>query len=151
MGEAVILGRLTPMKKLLQLEFVPRNADLGLLVLRLGLGLPMLALHGWGKLMSLIGYFGGGEIKMPDVIGIGSLPTLILAVFAEVVCSALVVLGLWTRFAVLFLIALVGVAFFIAHKAVLSGPGNGELALIFLVGFLALLLTGAGKYSLDRK
>lgn len=139
------------MKKLLQMEFLPRNADLGLLVLRVAFGGCMLALHGWGKLMSLIGSFSGGEIRMGDPLGIGPLPTLILAVIAEFFCSALVVLGLWTRFATVFLIATMGVAFFIAHKAVLSGPGNGELALIFLVGFLALLLTGAGKYSLDKK
>jgi len=139
------------MKKLLQMEFLPRNADLGLLLLRLGLGIPMLMFHGWGKLQGLIGVFGGGEAKMPDVLGIGSLPTLILAVIAEFFCSALVVLGLWTRFATLFLIATMGSAFVLAHKMAFTGPGNGEKPFLFLVGFVVLLLTGAGKYSLDKK
>lgn len=76
---------------------------------------------------------------------------MILAILAEVGCSVLLVLGLWTRFAALLLVITMSVAFFMAHGAKLSGPGNGELAFIFLAGFMTLLLAGAGKFSMDKK
>lgn len=139
------------MKKFLTLEFLPRSVDLGLLVLRIGLGASLFALHGWGKLKGLVGVFGGGEVHFPNVLGIGSLATLILAVFAEIVCSTLVILGLWTRFAAVFVIATTGCAFVFAHKMALTGPRNGELPFLFLIGFVVLLLAGAGKYSFDKK
>lgn len=135
------------MKNLLTLEFLPKNADLGLLFLRIGLGGLMITLHGWGKLSGVF----SGNFGVPDVLGIGSVATTILAVFAEFVCSALVILGLWTRLASVFLLATMASAFVLAHGMKLVGPGNGEKPLIFFVGFLVLLFAGAGKYSVDKK
>lgn len=135
------------MQKFLHLEFIPRSPDAALLLLRVWLGLSMLALHGWGKLNGLF----SGNSRFPDVLGIGSTPALALAVLAEVAGSVLLILGLWTRLASLLLVVTMAVAFFIAHGAKLSGQGNGELAFIYLAGFLVLLLTGAGKFSIDRK
>lgn len=133
---------------LLRLDFLPRSVDLGLLVLRAWLGLSMSLLHGKGKL------FGFSEMsaKFPDLLGIGSPASLALAVFAEVVCSVLLVLGLFTRLAALNLAITMSVAFFLAHKASLAaGPGSGELAFIYLAGFVTLLIAGGGRYSLDAK
>lgn len=135
------------MRKLLHLEFIPRSVDTALLLLRVWLGVSMIALHGWGKLMNLI----GGTVRFPDIFGIGPVPTVILAILAEVVAAALLVLGLWTRFAALLLVITMAVAFFMAHGAKLSGPGNGELAFIYLAGFVTLMLVGAGKFSIDRR
>jgi len=116
-------------------------------VLRVWLGLSMLVLHGWGKLLGLI----NGTSKFPDILGIGALPALLLAVFGEVICSILVIIGLWTRLAAFCLVVTMAVAFFIAHEAKLKGPGNGELAFVYLAGFLVLLIAGAGKFSADKK
>ena len=135
------------MQKYLQLEFVPRSADVALLVLRVWLGLAMALLHGWGKLVNLI----SGSSKFPDILGIGSTPALALAVFAEFFCSILLILGLWTRLAALLLLITMSVAFFMAHGAKLAGQGNGELAFIYLAGYVVLLLAGAGKFSVDKK
>jgi putative oxidoreductase len=135
------------MQKFLHLEFIPRSADVALLVLRLWIGLSMAWLHGWGKLQNLL----SGTSKFPDVFGIGSMPTLALAVLAEFFCALLLVVGLWTRLAALFLVVTMAVAFFIAHGAKLSGQGNGELAFVYLGGYLVLLLAGAGKFSVDKK
>lgn len=129
------------------LNFLPQSTDLALLILRVWLGLSMLLLHGWGKLVNLI----NGTSKFPDLLGLGQTPTLILVVFAEVVCAALLVAGIYTRFCALLLAITMGVAYFIAHGAKLSGPGNGELAFIFLAGFVALLLAGGGRFGFDRK
>ena len=38
-------------------------------------------------------------------------------------------------------------AFVYAHGWQLSGQGNGELAFMFLGGFVTLLLAGGGRYS----
>lgn len=129
------------------LNFLPQSTDLALLILRVWLGLSMLLIHGWGKLVNLI----NGTSKFPDLLGLGQTPTLILVIFAEVVCAALLVAGIYTRFCALLLAITMGVAYFIAHGAKLSGPGNGELAFIFLAGFVALLVAGGGRFGFDRK
>ncbi len=135
------------MQKFLTLEFIPRSADLALLVLRIWLGVSMLWLHGWGKLLGLI----DGTSKFPDILGIGATPALVLTIFAELLCSALLVIGLWTRLAAFFLVVTMSVAFFIAHGAKLSGQGNGELAFIYLAGYVVILIAGAGRLSADKK
>lgn len=130
-----------------QLNFLPRSVDLALLVLRLWLGATMLLNHGRGKLMG----FSQMADKFSDPIGLGPTVSLVLAIFAEVVCAALVAVGLFTRFAALVLVILMSVAFFSAHGGALSGPRSGELAFIFLAGFLTIFLAGAGRFSIDRK
>lgn len=133
--------------RFLQLNFVPHSTDFALLILRVWLGASLLVLHGWGKLTG----FGAMAPKFADPIGLGPSVSLGLAVFGEVVCAALLVLGLFTRFAALSLIIVMAVAFFIVHGRALSGPGSGELAYLYLAGFVAVFLAGGGAYSVDRK
>ncbi|HEU0011934.1 MAG TPA: DoxX family protein [Verrucomicrobiae bacterium] len=133
--------------KILRLDFVPLSTDLPLLALRLWLGLTLLLNHGLGKLLT----FGEKASNFPDPLGVGSAVSLGLAVFGEVVCSALLVMGLLGRVAALGLTINMSVAFFLVHKGSLKmGPGSGELAFIYLAGFVALLLAGTGRFSLDR-
>jgi putative oxidoreductase len=130
--------------------FAPGNdsalTSLGLLALRLWLGLTMLLNHGLVKLA----HFSNIAPKFFDPLHIGSTQSLALVVFAEVVGSALLVLGLWTRFAALTLVIDLAVAFFLFHKGALSGSGSGELAFIYLAGFVALFLAGGGRFSADK-
>lgn len=135
------------MLKLLRLPFIPRSTDCGLLILRLTLGFSMLFLHGRVKLLG----FSEMASKFPSLFGLPSNVNLGLAVFAEVLCSALLIAGFLTRFAALMLAITMGVAFFMVHQMVLVGEKNGELALIYLAGYLALLFAGAGKLSVDRE
>jgi putative oxidoreductase len=139
------------MKKLgsiLRLDFVPSSPDVGLLVLRLWLGLSLLLLHGWTKLSTFHQMAG----KFQDPLRIGHQNSLILAIIGEVVCPILMVLGLFTRFGALGSAINMSVAFFLVHKGVLKqGPGSGELAYVYLCGFVVLLLSGGGKFSLDAK
>ncbi len=132
--------------KLLNFFIPPVGVDLGRLVLRLGLGISMLALHGLSKLQG----FAELSTKFPDPLGVGSQASLALAVFAEVVGSVLLILGLLTRFAALTSLITMSVAFFLVHKAALSGEGSGELALIYGLGYFALFLAGGGKLSVDQ-
>ena len=100
--------------------------------------------HGWPKLMS----FGERMDGFADPIGLGSAFSLTLIVFAEVVCSALVVLGLWTRAALIPLVIGMAVIVFVV-KGDAPFPEK-ETALVYLFAFVALLFTGSGRYSVDR-
>lgn len=136
------------MLNLLRLSFLPLSADLGLLILRVTLGFSMLMLHGWNKFQN----FGTIGPKFMSLFGV--IPpqvSLGMAIFAEVLCSVLLILGLFTRFAALALAITMAVAFFIQHKGQLIGPGNGELAMVYLTGFITLLAAGGGKYGADGK
>ncbi|TDU81383.1 putative oxidoreductase [Prosthecobacter fusiformis] len=135
------------MLKLLRLSFLPQSADLGLLVLRMALGLPMLVLHGLDKVQK----FDTLAPKFLPLFGLPSNVSLGMAIFAELVCAGLVVVGLFTRFAALSLSITMGVAFFIAHNAQFTGEKPGELAFVYLAGFVTLLLAGGGKFSVDGK
>lgn len=132
--------------KSLQFNFIPRSAELGLFVLRVWLGLTLLLNHGWAKLMNFSDMAG----KFADPIGVGAKASLVLAIFAEVVCATLLVLGIATRFAALVLVIFLGVAFFLVHKRALSGMGSGELAFLYLAGFVTIFLGGPGKFAVDK-
>lgn len=120
------------------------NGDLGKLILRIGFGGFMLT-HGIPKMMKL---FAGGEIQFADPIGLGAAASLILTVFAEVICAALIVVGFKTRWATIPLIITMIVAAFVVHA---DDPfGKKEFALLYAVGYLAISLLGAGKYSVDK-
>jgi putative oxidoreductase len=133
--------------KALQLRFVPSSIDLALLVLRLWIGLSMLALHGWAKFVG----FAEQSTGFMDPFGLGPKATFALAVLAEAVGSVLIVLGLFTRVSALMGGAAMAVAFFIAHNGKLSGAGNGELAFIYLAAYVTLFLAGGGRYAVDMR
>jgi len=120
------------------------TSDIGKLVLRVFFSLLMLT-HGWGKLNRLF----ADEVKFGDPLGIGSVPTLILAVFAEFVAPILIIIGFKTRWISLLPIAIMTVAVLIVHA---SDPfKRQELPLLYLTGFVAIALIGPGKYSIDKK
>ena len=104
----------------------------------------MLFGHGLGKLQKLIS---GAEINFLDPFGLGAATSFSLAVFSEFFASALIIIGLFTRFSSLTLIVTMAVAAFIAHS---DDPfGTKEKSLLFLVSYILLFLTGPGKYSLQ--
>ena len=117
--------------------------NLGALVLRVAFGLLLLIDHGLGK----ITHFSDLENTFPNLLHIGHRWCLLLCIFAEVVCAGLITLGLFTRFAALTLVINFGVASFMALKG--QPLEHRESALVFLAAFIALLLTGPGKYSVD--
>ena len=118
-------------------------ADLGLLILRIGVGLMMMT-HGWPKLTQYAdkaeGFF--------DFMGLGGPVSLALTVFAEFFCSAFLVLGLGTRVILIPLIITAIVIAFVVH-----GPdpfGDKEHGLLYLAAYVSLLCTGPGKFSFDH-
>ena len=79
--------------------------------------------------------------------GIAVLPALLGAIFAEVVCSILVLIGLWTRLTVLPLIFTFIVVFFVVGGG--AAFAQRELAYLYLAGWVVLFFTGAGRFSVD--
>ena len=120
--------------------------NLGLLVLRVWLGLSMLLLHGWPKVEKYAGMSQG----FPDPLGVGPAMSLNLAIFSEVLCAVLLVVGLAARLATIPLVITMAVAFFAVHGGALTGEQSGEMAFIYLAGFVALLIAGPGRHSLDH-
>lgn len=131
-------------KKLLATGNHNSSTSFGLLLLRVGLGLMMLT-HGYPKFQNLI----AGNFQFGDPIGLGVEVSFILAVMAEFLCSILLILGLFSRFALIPLMVTMAVALFVVH---ISDPfGTQEKSAFYLLAFFFLFITGPGKYSLDRK
>ena len=122
----------------------PISADLASLILRVGSGAAMLT-HGWPKLTGFMSRMN----SFSDPFGIGSMPSLVLVVFAEVFCSILLILGFFTRGAVIPLAITMATVILKVHWA--SPFGKKELPMLFLIIFLSIFFLGPGKYSLDGK
>ena len=131
----------------LTLSAVPSSPDVGLLLLRLWLGASMFALNGLGKVALLQ----AEPVQFADPFGFGPGASLLLATMAEAGASVLLVLGLGTRWAALALSVTMATAFVFAHGMALSGEHSGELPFVYAAGFVALLLMGPGRYSVDER
>lgn len=119
-------------------------SNAGLFILRIGVALLMLT-HGIPKLELLLT---GNASSFPDVIGLGSTFSLVLVVFAEVFCSAFLLLGLFTRWVSLPLIINMTVAVLVVHQG--QALQNVELALMYLLIYMAISFLGSGDWSVDR-
>jgi len=124
-----------------------KNLDLGLLVLRLSIGLLML-MHGLAKLSGL-GFIKGmlAETGLPAFIAYG-------VYLGEIVAPILIIIGFRTRLATLVYIVNVLVAIFLVHAGDIftlnqHGGWGIELLGLYLFGAVALFFTGAGKLSVS--
>lgn len=124
-------------------------------MVRLGAGLSLMLFHGYGKITA------GPELwaklgSNMEILGIGFAPALwgFFAAFAEFFCSLLVVLGVAVRPAA----ALVAFTMLVAAARHLglpadnpsSGWSGASHAIEFFSVFVALLLTGPGRYTVVR-
>ena len=85
-------------------------------------------------------------LMFQNSVGFGSYMSLMLAIFCEFCCSIFLIAGLIERLVLIPMIISMAVAFFDVHDAMLP---EGELALIYLIMFIILFVTGPGRYSLD--
>lgn len=127
-----------------KIKALVNQPDLGLLLFRVFVGAAMAFGHGLGKLPpseQLIQGVEGMGFPMPVVFAWA-------ASLSEFLGGILIVLGLFTRYSALFLGFTMAVAAFVVHGA---DPFKvKEMALLYLASCVLLLLSGAGKYSLDR-
>lgn len=130
------------MKKLLSTKYSAGAFNTAMLFLRIVAGGLMLV-HGYEKMV----HFNETAAQMMNFMGIGSKASTALVIFAEFFCSMLLILGLFTRLACIPLIICMSVALFMAHNG--DFLGKGQVAALFLICYVVLLLLGAGKVSVD--
>ncbi|MDD3346029.1 MAG: DoxX family protein [Candidatus Omnitrophica bacterium] len=125
-------------------------ADLGILVLRLGLGV-MFAAHG---LQKAFGLFGGPGIKgfSASLSSLGFAPAVFwacLAAYTELIGGLFLIIGLKSRLvsaALLILISVAGLKVHLKNGFFLS-QGGFEYTFVIAVSCLALIFLGPGRFS----
>ena len=130
------------LKQFLSSKTSSAQANIALLILRIGIGIIMIP-HGYQKLIN----YAELEDKFLDFMGLGKSISLSLTIGAELFCSVLLVIGLFTRFSLLPLIIAMLVAVFNAHHGEIFG--DGEHAFLYLLVYIYLIIACAGKYSVD--
>lgn len=140
--------------------------DVALFILRLS-GFGLAFAHGWQKVSMLVSGNGGPFVSGVEALGF-PMPMVFAwaAALAEFAGGLCVALGIGTRIAASFTAFTMFIAAFFRHRFFLhilvwlgaSSPpeevveswGNPERAATYLLIFLALILLGGGKFSLDR-
>ncbi len=115
-------------------------------MLRVVLGATLFYKHGLEK----IAHFSQMSAHFPNPLHVGSHVSLIFALLSDAICSLLAVLGLGTRFAAFIIAVNMSVALYFVHHMALRSE-HGEMMLIYIAGFIALIFTGGGRFSLDWK
>ena len=135
------------------MQKLPVNPDLGLLLIRVMVGIVGIA-HGGQKLFGLFG--GGGFRATADAFGSMGIPqptaAAALAGGAEFFGGLLVALGLFSRIGALFFGATMLTAVFVVHlsKGFFAGGGGFEYPLTLAVCLIGIIVGGPGKYSITR-
>ena len=133
------------------LSYLTTNSNyhsLGLLLLRIIGGLMMVYNHGWSKITADPEKWNRLGHALTDFIGLEFLSTFFgfMAAFSESVCALLIIFGLFTRPASILL-------FFTMFVAILNHIIDSEipeLAIMYCLLSLVLILSGPGKFSLDQ-
>jgi putative oxidoreductase len=138
-------------KNFLSVKSHDLTTDLGLVVLRVGVFIPLFIKHGWEKVYAPS--FWELAPAFPDPAHIGHIHSLIVALVSDAICSSLLVLGLGTRLAGAYIFVTLSVAWSFTHHFVFLGKGlepkHGELIVLYITTSLTLALLGPGKFSLD--
>lgn len=132
------------------MKLLEKNTDLGILILRLSVGILML-LHGIAKLSH-------GAEGIEQMLAASGLPSFIAygVYVGEVIAPLLIILGLGTRAAAAIFAFNMIVAVAMAHAGDLltlnaTGGWMIELQALYFLGALALVFTGGGKYAVSNK
>jgi len=125
-------------------------AACGHLTLRVTAGLMIFYIHGWHKLEGWIAYLQHGTPwKLAEEVAEMHFPAPVASAVAatgvQFICSALLVIGLFTRINAAMLVAVLGGAIL---QNLLAGR-DPQLAILYTLIVLALALMGGGRFSLD--
>ena len=122
-----------------------RYQDLGLFFLRASGALFLLWVHGLPKLLNY-----SEQLKLiEDPFHLGAPVTLLLAIFAEVLCPLLIVAGVAVRLACLPILAVLLVALLVVHPQ--WSLAEGQFAWLLLILFSSILIAGPGRLALNDR
>src|SRR5688572_19162240 len=131
------------MKRLLTTSCTDTSFNLAAFLLRVVFGSLIFILHGLPKIKN----FTDLQSSFYDPIVISHQGSLLLVIFAEVFCAAFVVIGLFTRLAVIPLVIAMGVVVFLNKQG--APLKEIEMPVLCMGAFLAILVVGSGKFSVD--
>lgn len=119
------------------------TVSLFLLAMRILFGILFLqhGLQKWANFETL-------STTFPDPLGVGHQLSFGLAVFAEIACSVGFITGALYRLALIPMMIMMGVAYFVIHAG--DPFAAKELAFIYLAVFVLMFFAGPGTYALDR-
>jgi len=117
--------------------------DIGLLFLGVSGGLFLLWVHGLPKLLD----FTAQLQLIEDPFHLGSHLTLILAIFAEVLCPLLIVAGLLARLACVPILFVLLVALLVVHPQ--WSVAEGQFGWLLLILFTTVLIAGPGRLAIS--
>jgi putative oxidoreductase len=120
-----------------------RARDVGLLFLRVSGGLFLLWVHGLPKLLD----FSAQLQLIEDPFHLGAHLTLILAIFAEVVCPLLIVAGVLARLACVPILFVLLVALLVVHPQ--WSVAEGQFGWLLLILFATVFIAGPGRLALN--
>jgi putative oxidoreductase len=119
--------------------------DLGLLFLRISGALFLLWVHGLPKLLNY-----SEQLQLiEDPFHLGANITLLLAIFAEVLCPLLIIVGVLVRLACLPILAVLLIALLVVHPE--WTLFEGQFGWLLLIIFTTLLISGPGRLVLGQR
>lgn len=122
-----------------------KSQDLGLLFLRVSGALFLLWVHGLPKLLNY-----SEQLKLiEDPFHLGAHVTLLLAIFAEVLCPLLIIAGVLVRLACLPILAVLLIAMVVVHPE--WTLLEGQFGWLLLIIFTSILIAGPGRLALEKK
>ncbi|MEO8492141.1 DoxX family protein [Pseudomonas sp.] len=119
--------------------------QLGLLFLRVSAGGFLLWVHGLPKLL----HYREQLALIEDPFHLGAPVTLMLAIFAEVLCPVLIIAGVLTRLACLPILCVLLVALLVVHPQ--WTLFEGQFGWLLLIIFTSVLITGPGRLALGGR
>ncbi|AOE78933.1 DoxX family protein [Pseudomonas lurida] len=122
-----------------------KRQDLGLLFLRVSGALFLLWVHGLPKLLNY-----SEQLKLiEDPFHLGASVTLLLAIFAEVLCPLLIMAGVLVRLACLPILCVLLIALGVVHPE--WTLFEAQFGWLLLIIFTALLISGPGRLVLTQR
>jgi putative oxidoreductase len=137
------------MKKLLMCSCAEKWGDIAPLVLRVATGL-VFFMHGWQKLQGGVpgtaAFLQSLQYPLPELMAV-------LLIAAEVLGGAALILGVFTHWAAKISAFVALVAWLTVHLqgGFFASNGGYEFIMVLFAACVSLMITGAGKYSLDYK
>ncbi|CRM13729.1 DoxX [Pseudomonas sp. 24 E 1] len=123
----------------------PKQQDLGLLFLRGSGALFLLWVHGLPKLLN----YSAQLLLIEDPFHLGAHITLLLAIFAEVLCPLLIIAGVLVRLACLPILAVLLIAMLVVHPE--WTLLEGQFGWLLLIIFSSVLVAGPGRLVVSQR
>lgn len=132
------------------LQFLGKFKGLLPLLLRAMVGAPFAFVHGYDKIMGPTG-FDAGKDFVAQAAGAAPAFLLYVAAWTEFLAGFGILVGLFTRWAAIGILAVMCYAIFGIHWSDgFAAPNGWEMASMFAVMCLGIMALGPGSLSLDR-